>query len=95
MNNKYEWVSRYSINDLPDKHGRWARLCYYNGLLICWVSRFVENDTTIYKVIDFFPSINSSDPRFFDAVTNGDFDVIKKNLEDRFEKFLLIINTKT
>lgn len=88
--NRFVWQCRYSETEESDKHKRWARLCYYNNRLICWVSRF-ENDEgdKCYSIKDFFPSIQQDDPCFFkvEFIEKG-FDIIKKEVEERFTSFI-------
>ena len=80
------WHSRYSNNDEPDKHGRWARLCFYRQYNIAWISRQVVNTTVMFVVTDFFPSNGNSNPCFVEAT--GDFEKAKEGVEKRFNEFL-------
>ena len=32
MKKEITWTNRYSQDDTPDKHGRWARVGYYNQI---------------------------------------------------------------
>jgi hypothetical protein len=55
----FTWGIRYSSTNETDDIGRWARICYYNGLYIGWVSGFVygENDKLDNRrtgTVDFF-----------------------------------------
>lgn len=55
----FKWCIRYSQTNETDDMGRWARICYYNGLYIGWVSGFVygEHDKLDNRrtgVVDFF-----------------------------------------
>lgn len=87
---KFEWKCRYSETEDSDKHKRWARLCYYNNKLISWVSR-IENDEVIkcYTIKDFFPSVMQDDPCLCRVECCGkDFEIIKKETEDRFKLFI-------
>jgi len=44
LRNGFVWLNRYSENDTTDNIGRWARICYYNGLMICWINGYVKID---------------------------------------------------
>ena len=81
------WRNRYSDSNLPDKHGRWSRLCFYNGLLIAWIS-MVESiyHGKYYCVKDFFPSTGNDIPQF--SGVEKDFEIAKKGVEERFNKFI-------
>lgn len=86
----FVWINRYSNNDEEDKRGRWARVCYYKGKMIAWVSRVDHIDYGRYfRITDFFPSLQNDSP----CLTIGmerekDFETIKKEVEQRFEEFL-------
>ena len=34
------WKNRYSSNEFTDDMGRWARIGYYNGFMIAWVTGY-------------------------------------------------------
>lgn len=90
--NGFVWAVRYSDTDVPDKHGRWSRLCYYKGKLICLVSKVVRIDLpTYYKVSDFFPSIQLHNPCYSGVELDKDFETIKKEVEQRFTEFLQVV----
>ena len=36
----FKWLCRYSDTNTTDKMGRWARICYYNGFQIAWISGY-------------------------------------------------------
>lgn len=81
------WHPRYSQNEETDKQGRWARLCFYKGLLIAWISRIEHIDYgTYYTVKDFFPSNGNSDPCYVGKDT--DFEKAKEGVEKRFNEFI-------
>jgi len=90
--NKFKYISRYSETDELDNHGRWARICYYNKLPICWISKRKHDDVIYFQVNDYFPSINSDTPNYCGIELVKDFEEIKIDLENRFTKFLFIIN---
>lgn len=55
----YLVVSRYSLTNETDDHGRWSRIIYYNGLCIGWINGFVkgEHDKLDHRrtgTVDFF-----------------------------------------
>ena len=83
----FEWKTRYSDTEESDKHGRWARLCFYNGLLIAWVSRIDHYNTgRIYSVHDFFPTTSNDMPEY--CGTDNNFENIKKGIQERFNCFI-------
>ena len=57
----FKWTNRYSNTEKPDKHGRWARLCYCNGFVIGEI--FLERYFTekLYTVIYRFPAAHGKD----------------------------------
>jgi len=83
----FSWQSRYSRNEESDKHGRWARLCFYRGFLIAWISRIDHIDRgRIYTVKDFFPTNGNDMPEF--VGTELEFEKAKEGVEKRFNEFL-------
>lgn len=83
----FSWQSRYSSNEKSDKHGRWARLCFYRGFLICWISRIEHVQAgTFYTVKDFFPTTGNDMPEYTGKET--DFVKAKEGVEKRFNEFL-------
>lgn len=46
-NKGFVWDTRYSSTDETDDMGRWARIGYYNGIRICWISGFIIEDGKI------------------------------------------------
>ena len=50
-----KWITRYSDTEKSDKQGRWARLLYFDNMLIVWVSRVGNGETVKYQVNTFFP----------------------------------------
>jgi len=81
------WHPRYSQNEEPDKQGRWARLCFYRGFLIAWISRIEHVQAgKFFTVRDFFPTNGNSDPCYAGKETN--FEKAKKGVEKRFNEFL-------
>lgn len=40
----FNWTIRYSDTHETDDCGRWARICYYNGLYIAWINGYVYQD---------------------------------------------------
>lgn len=81
----FKWSELYSNTDEPDDYGRWSRVLYYKGLLICWVNKFNK----FYTIKDYFPTnLNSHSPNFTYSVSvKTDFEIVKKECEDRFIKF--------
>jgi hypothetical protein len=49
-NKGFVWLNRYSDNDDTDSIGRWARIGYYNGFMISWVTGcLVKNGNILDK----------------------------------------------
>ena len=40
-NKGFVWLNRYSDNEMTDDIGRWARIGYYNGFMISWITGFL------------------------------------------------------
>ncbi|MEK6884949.1 MAG: hypothetical protein AABY22_35285, partial [Nanoarchaeota archaeon] len=40
-NKGFVWLNRYSDNEKTDDIGRWARIGYYNGFMISWITGFL------------------------------------------------------
>jgi hypothetical protein len=84
------WSNRYSNNDEKDRHGRWARICYYKGRMIAWISRVDHIDFgRYYRIVDFFPSVQNDSPCLVIGMEREkDFETIKQEVEQRFMEFL-------
>lgn len=89
---EFTWRSRYSETDLPDKHGRWARLCFYNCLLIAWISRINNGNKIMYAVRDFFPSTGNDMPEY--SGVENDFEKAQIGVERRFDRFKFICSIR-
>lgn len=48
FNKGFVWQDRYSNNEYTDNMGRWARIGYYNGFMICWIHGY--HDLRIDKI---------------------------------------------
>ena len=85
----FEWRTRYSNDDNADHRGRWARLLFYKGLLVCWVNR-VDHITLgrFYSVNDYFPTSGNDNPLRHETAKDKTFEQIKKEAEDRFLTFI-------
>lgn len=65
--NKIIYQPRYSQTDEYDKQGRWARIAYYNGVQIAWISKykFIHSETNeeieTFDVRPNFPTAKGSD----------------------------------
>ena len=46
-NEGFIWLDRYSKTDTTDDMGRWARIGYYNGFMISWITGFILTDGKI------------------------------------------------
>lgn len=90
MEHTFKWLSRYSETEEYDKHNRWARLCYYDDKLITWVNRHkdIDGETCVYSVADFYPTSGKDMPCLHILERNKTFEVIQKETEDRFKKFI-------
>jgi len=90
LKHKFEWSCRYSSTEENDKHGRWARLCYYNNKLISWIERIDHvSYGRFFSVKDFFPTIMQDDPCYhIGSERDKDFEVLKKEVEERFKSFI-------
>jgi len=87
------WINRYSDNEEKDSQGRWARICYYKGKMIAWVSRVDHIEYgRYYRIADFFPSVKNDNPCLTIGMEIGkDFETIKQEVEQRFTEFLLAV----
>lgn len=83
----FEWLSRYSATDKPDRYGRWSRLCYYRGYLIAWVN-LVKGK---FVVSEFFPT-SSSDHPFFTGSYQSLIEA-KQSVHMRYNCFLGTMST--
>jgi hypothetical protein len=89
MESDFKWICRYSNDGKSDKHGRWARLCYYKGKLFCWINRVDHIDYgRYYSTTDFFPTLNSDNPCLTKGIDKREFSIIQKEAEDRINKFI-------
>lgn len=43
-NKGFVWLNRYSDSEQTDNIGRWARIGYYNGFMISWITGFVSTN---------------------------------------------------
>jgi len=97
----FSWHIRYSDTENTDDIGRWARIGYYNGLQIAWISGFVKQDEmpildnrrcgkcNLFIVSLGFPitSQQHSGTDKFETIEEA-----KKYVEDIFNDFKKIIN---
>ena len=89
----FDIIPRYSLTDNVDKHGRWARLVFYNGALICWITKIIHIDYGLmYKVTDYFPSLSQDNPTHVATECQKNFDTILEETKERFLKFKDKIN---
>lgn len=90
----FYWMSRYSETNESDKKGRWARICYYNGLRIANIAGYeVKNKQliegkictpNIFFVDIFFPA--SSNEYYGKEACKTEAEA-KKWTEEMFEAF--------
>ena len=87
-----EWKNRYSQTDKPDNHGRWARLLYHKGYLICWVSRIVTSTEPfeLFVAKTFFPISGSDCPEGAEKFYS--FEAAKEWCLKQWDKFFKTIN---
>lgn len=97
----FVWVNRYSDNDTTDKHGRWSRICYYNGFYIAWINGNVYQEempnleVSPTGIVNHF-SVSLGFPTSQNQ-TGGygkftDFKEAKKYVEEMFNDFKKLIN---
>ena len=89
----FVWKNVYSDNEKTDEIGRWARVCYYNGFEIAWISGFNSNfenarnasfvECDVFHVHFKFPT-NTILQEFIDI---DSFDEAKKHVVKMFNKF--------
>lgn len=95
----FVWLTRYSDTDENDKFGRWARIGYYNGFMICWVTGFIVKDGVVSEKEHgvpnlFFPNLNFPTSQNQSSAT-GKFDTFeeaKKFTQEMFLDFKKLIN---
>ena len=80
-------LNRYSETNLPDKHGRWARVVYANGLQIAWISKVWIETKFFYSVHDYFPSIHSDNP-CYSVVIDEELEEVIEQVKNRFNNFI-------
>jgi len=99
-NRGFVWVNRYSSNEATDIMGRWARIGYYNGFMISWITGFVLQEG---KVVDrkrigvcnmfladlMFPTSSNQGG---DSSKFNSIDDAKKWSEEMFNDFKKLIN---
>lgn len=81
-----EWKNRYSSTEEPDKYGRWARICYYNGLTIAWINRVESYGDVQYSISTYFP-INSNDNPCY-LVIFDTFEEAQTKVTELWEEFV-------
>lgn len=87
ITNKYiSYESRYSHTDKPDKHGRWARKCFYKKLHIAWINRVEVEDKIRYSITTHFPVSSNDMPCYLgNEIT---FDDAKEKINKLWSEFL-------
>ena len=97
----FSWHIRYSDTENTDDIGRWARIGYYNGLQIAWITGFVKQDEmpildnritgicNSFHVSPFFPTSSQGIVGYekFDTIEGA-----KKYVEEMFNDFKKLIN---
>ena len=79
--------NRYSETNLPDKHGRWARIVYSNNLQIAWISKVWIETKFFYSVTDYFPSVQNDSP-CYSVVIDKSLEEVIEDVKLRFNKFI-------
>ena len=82
-----KWITRYSDTDKSDKQGRWARLLYFDNMLIVWVSRVGNGETVKYQANTFFPVHEMADCPTDHSLHNS-FDEAKHWAEKMWDDFV-------
>lgn len=85
---KFIIKNRYSNTNLPDKHGRWARIVYVNDFQIAWISMTFIDNKLFYRVVDYFPSIKSDSP-CSTIIVDQSLEQIINDVKLRFNNFIL------
>lgn len=102
----FRWLCRYSDTNTTDKMGRWARICYYNGFQIAWITGLNiekvkkqdfrnerrETEVNMYSVFLYFPT--SSNDGGGNGKTFKSLDEAKKYVEQIFLEFKQLINAE-
>lgn len=86
----FNWSTRYSSTEEPDKQGRWARICHYKDLNIAWVNMINHDGKRIFSINGHFPVSGNDMPDFMakaDCIENA-----KIMVEREFLNFLDHIN---
>lgn len=65
MCEKVEYKPRYSDTDEPDDIGRWARIVFYKGLQIGWISKTKNNDR--FLIAGTFPTDGNDGSKYGDV----------------------------
>ena len=86
MNTTIVWENRYSNTDDFDKHGRWARIAYVNGLQIGWLNGYLISGVRWYTITTTFP-INGSDTAIGVSTKDNPYSC-KIWLEEKWSEFL-------
>lgn len=84
---KFTVINRYSETNLPDKHGRWARVVYANDLQIAWISKVWIETKFFYSVKDYFPSIHNDNP-CYSVVIDEKLEEVVEQVKNRFNNFI-------
>lgn len=80
-----EWHNRYSDTDKPDHAGRWARIGYFRGLQIIWISRVVGKEGARFVATGRWPTNGNDAPEYRNIQTT--FEESKRLSEKAFFKF--------
>ena len=79
--------NRYSETNLPDKHGRWARIVYAGSFQIAWISKVWIETKFFYSVTDYFPSVQNDSP-CYSVVIDKSLEEVIEDVKLRFNKFI-------
>jgi hypothetical protein len=84
-----EYISRYSSTDEYDDVGRWARVAYFKGIQIAWITKLEIDDKTLYTVNCKFPTMPNDT-----ACESGHFDSYEGAqifLQEKWDFFISLV----
>ena len=84
---KFTVKNRYSDSNLPDKHGRWARIVYANNFQIAWISKVWIETKFFYSVNDYFPTLHTDSP-CYSIVIDKELEEVIEDVKKRFNAFI-------
>lgn len=97
-NKGFVWMDRYSDTEYTDHMGRWARIGYYNGFMICWIHGYHDKQfgkmkapllCNWFNVVLFFPCSSNQGG---DIAKFLNIEDAKKYAQEMFLDFKKLIN---